>query len=101
MPTTFTPSQARKRSVMLKAWTIAREGAARFGGSARQYLGEALRLAWRDARLAAVVADVKASRAEVGNSHFGGTARASLSPALMAAAGRRRARLGSYCANHW
>lgn len=35
-----------KRSIMTLAWTIARDGAARFGGSARDYIGDALRMAW-------------------------------------------------------
>jgi len=35
-----------KTQVMKTAWAIAREGAAKFGGRAVDYIGEALRLAW-------------------------------------------------------
>lgn len=34
------------RSVMMKAWEIAREGAKKFGGKAIEYIAEALRMAW-------------------------------------------------------
>ena len=41
------------RSVMQKAWALARAGARRFGGRARQYLAEALRQAWAEVRAGA------------------------------------------------
>jgi hypothetical protein len=36
--------------IMTRAWVIAREAAARFGGSSRAYFAESLRLAWAEAR---------------------------------------------------
>lgn len=39
-----------KRNVMIKAWSIAREAAAKFGGKAVEYIAEALRMAWAEAR---------------------------------------------------
>ncbi|WP_025716051.1 hypothetical protein [Paenibacillus sp. 1-18] len=38
------------KNVMKKAWMIAREGAAKFGGSTKMYLTEALRQAWANSR---------------------------------------------------
>lgn len=35
-----------KRTLMTTAWTIARDGAARFGGSVRSYIALALKAAW-------------------------------------------------------
>lgn len=37
-------------SIMSRAWCLARAGARRFGGPARDYLAEALRLSWQVAR---------------------------------------------------
>ncbi|TKH43414.1 hypothetical protein C1I60_14040 [Paenibacillus terrae] len=38
------------KNVMKNAWAIARMGAKKFGGSAKLYFVEALRLAWADSR---------------------------------------------------
>lgn len=52
-----------KREIMVKAWTIAKEGAARFGGKVSEYLSEALKTVWanfkRDKALAAAAATKK------------------------------------------
>lgn len=42
------------RNVMQTAWTIAHQGAARFGGSARSYIAAALRMVWRGETSAAL-----------------------------------------------
>ena len=34
------------KNVMVKAWEIARKGAARFGGSVKSYFAQALKMAW-------------------------------------------------------
>lgn len=39
-----------KAGIMKRAWAIAKEAAARFGGKAREYIAEALRMAWAEAR---------------------------------------------------
>ena len=39
--------------IMRKAWCLARHGARRFGGRARQYLAGALRQAWAEAKATA------------------------------------------------
>lgn len=36
------------KNVMTRAWEIAKEGAAKFGGKAVEYLAEALRMAWAE-----------------------------------------------------
>lgn len=35
------------RKIMIQAWTTARSAAAKFGGSAKSFIAEALRMAWR------------------------------------------------------
>ena len=42
-----------RRAVMARAWALARHGARRFGGTVRQYLPEAMRLAWAHEKKAA------------------------------------------------
>ena len=41
------------RAIFAKAWCLARHGARRFGGRARQYLAAALRQAWAEAKATA------------------------------------------------
>lgn len=41
------------RNVMVRAWEIAREGQKRHGGKVTEYLGEALRMAWKQIKSAA------------------------------------------------
>lgn len=36
------------KNVMTRAWKIAREGAAKFGGKVKEYFAEALRMAWAE-----------------------------------------------------
>ena len=66
------------RSLMQKAWIVARAAARRFGGTARTYLAAALRQAWAEAKTLAatiaaqrqrVLAELAKIRAE--NSAFG------------------------------
>ncbi|MEK5038750.1 hypothetical protein [Sporosarcina sp. FSL K6-3457] len=38
------------KNVMTKAWEIAKEGAAKFGGKAVEYFAEALRMAWAEVK---------------------------------------------------
>lgn len=38
------------KQIMKKAWEIAREAAAKFGGKAAEYMSEALRMAWAEIR---------------------------------------------------
>ena len=38
------------KNVMTKAWEIAKEGAAKFGGKAVEYFAEALRMAWSEVK---------------------------------------------------
>ena len=38
------------RNVMVRAWEIAKEASAKFGGSAKEYIAEALRMAWKEAK---------------------------------------------------
>ena len=45
-----------RRQIFRTAWTIARDGAARFGGSAKQYFSAALRQAYKAARAAKALA---------------------------------------------
>ena len=51
------------RSLLNKAWCLARAGARRFGGTARAYLAASLRQCWADAK--ALAAAVAAQRARV------------------------------------
>lgn len=44
-----------KKEVMTRAWEIAREAAAKFGGKASQYIGEALKEAWIIIKLKKIV----------------------------------------------
>lgn len=46
------------KQIMTTAWTIAREGAKKFGGSVRSYIAAALRQAWIAARKPATLEDV-------------------------------------------
>jgi Streptococcus thermophilus bacteriophage Gp111 protein len=39
-----------KKGVMKNAWKIARNGAAKFGGNAKEYFAEALKMAWAIAK---------------------------------------------------
>lgn len=41
---------ARLRHIMLRSWALARGGARRYGGKARDYIATAMRLAWRERR---------------------------------------------------
>lgn len=45
-----TPADRSPRAIMTRAWAIAREASARFGGSSRSYFVESLRQAWAEAR---------------------------------------------------
>lgn len=40
------------KKVMTRAWEIVREAIANFGGKAAQYISEALRMAWKEVRMA-------------------------------------------------
>jgi len=80
---------------MVNAWRLAREGWAIYGGSPRQYIAEALRIAWAELKSDPVhracvqmVAEIRAARANPQPSP-------QLSPGLMAAAHRWRARHGA------
>lgn len=42
-----------KKHVMTKAWEIAKTGAKRFGGNAKEYFAAALRMAWAAAKVVA------------------------------------------------
>ncbi len=39
-----------KKEIMVKAWEIAREGQKAFGGKVREYLAQALKMAWAQAK---------------------------------------------------
>lgn len=39
-----------KKQIMTNAWKIARNGAAKFGGSAKEYFAESLKIAWTIAK---------------------------------------------------
>lgn len=45
-----------KKTVMTQAWTIARTAKAKFGGKVREYIGAALRMAWKVAKTPIIVA---------------------------------------------
>ena len=49
--------------VMSKAWTVARSAARRFNAPARQFIAEALRQVWREAK--ALTAEIAAQRQRV------------------------------------
>lgn len=55
-------------TVMARAWHTAKEAAARFGGSSREYFAEALRLAWAEEKLWAE--RTRASKARVAINQF-------------------------------
>ena len=38
------------KNIMKRAWEIAREGQAKFGGKVSEYLSEALKMAWKEAK---------------------------------------------------
>lgn len=42
------------KKVMVRAWEIAREAATKFGGSAAEYMSEALRQAWAESRMVVI-----------------------------------------------
>jgi Streptococcus thermophilus bacteriophage Gp111 protein len=50
------------KQIMIRAWELAREGVAAFGGRVRQYLAAALRMAWAEGRAIATTAAVKARK---------------------------------------
>lgn len=39
-----------KKEIMKRAWEIARQGAEKFGGKAIEYIAEALKIAWKEAK---------------------------------------------------
>lgn len=39
-----------KKEIMKRAWEIAKQGAEKFGGKAIEYIAEALRMAWKEAK---------------------------------------------------
>jgi len=43
--------KANVKKIMSTAWTIAREGADKFGGKVREYFSTALRIAWAESRV--------------------------------------------------
>jgi hypothetical protein len=45
-----------RRAIMRRAWALARQGAARFGGKVRAYFAEALRLVWAEVKARLAVA---------------------------------------------
>jgi hypothetical protein len=51
------------RTILNKAWVIARAGARRFGGTARSYLAAAMRSVWAEQKAAR--AEIEAMRARV------------------------------------
>lgn len=46
--TTAAPAQKTPKAVMTRAWAIAREGAAKWGGKSRDYIAAALKQAWAE-----------------------------------------------------
>ena len=59
-----TGRQEMKKSVnlsmiMKSAWTLAREGAKKFGGNARTYFSSALSIAWKEEKSLAVMRETK------------------------------------------
>lgn len=42
------------KKVMMRAWEIARAAATKFGGSAAEYMSEALRQAWAESRMVVI-----------------------------------------------
>ena len=45
-----------KRQLLRRAWSLARDGARRFGGAVRAYLAEALRQSWAEVKARLAVA---------------------------------------------
>lgn len=41
-----------KKQIMKRAWEIAREAVSKFGGNATEYFAEALRMAWKETKIA-------------------------------------------------
>lgn len=39
-----------RRQILKSAWNLARSGQARFGGSAREYFSQALKIIWQESR---------------------------------------------------
>src|SRR3954447_23746805 len=55
VPSTTDPAakfarREKLRLIMRQAWSWARHGAAKFGGNARQYIAEAIRIVWAEKR---------------------------------------------------
>lgn len=46
-----------KKHVMTRAWEIAKTGAKRFGGNAKEYFAAALRMAWAEFKSAAAIVE--------------------------------------------
>lgn len=44
------PAAINRSAIMKRAWQIARESAAKFGGSAKSYISQAMKMAWAEAR---------------------------------------------------
>ena len=42
--------EMKKKNVMKRAWEIAKEGQMKFGGRAIEYIAEALKMAWKEAK---------------------------------------------------
>jgi len=93
MPSNHTNAAARL--AMQGAWQLAREGQAIYGGPIRSFIAEALRIAWAELKADPVhracvemVAGIRAAKANPQPSP-------QLSPGLLAAAARWRARHGA------
>ncbi len=60
-----------RRTLLRRAWAIARAGVVRFGGAVRAYLAEALRQAWSEAKARLAVArDMAEDRLAMRGSRF-------------------------------
>lgn len=65
--------QINTRQIMIRAWAIAHQAAARFGHAARSFIGGALRQAWKEAR--------RMSQKEIARTLDSAAARADRAPA--------------------
>lgn len=54
------------KAVMIRAWVVAREAVAKFGGKAREYIAAALKQAWAEARAPKVAARPTLCEIEIG-----------------------------------
>lgn len=54
----MTKTEMNRYNAMRHAWSTAKTAAYRFGGTARQYLAEALRMAWHEIKSAAARKDI-------------------------------------------